>query len=455
MVAFPRSAQGAHSRIEASFRLRCDEGADGAAFALLNTGVYGTHGAGPNVGKWEEPNLTRSFAVGFDIYNPPTENRFDENGNVYSRPQREVSVHWDGTEVANALSPVEFRGGEFHDVHISIRHVIGGALVSVTIDDTDIYHDHFIAEMVPHECRVALAGRTGGMTTRLAVDDLTVEYLDPIASADRAARQRYQFFAREIVHAGNRTPVGEFQLAPPDLQVARIILTLSLAAPPGDFDPWDRSAAIYAWGDDGERYEICRYITPFGRGYTWKVDVTDYQSILRGHRKMGLYIDTWVGGETHETRQGWKVSVDLDYYPGTPEREAFSVTNLWSGQPEYGNPDHPMADWFAPRTGVIGADAKAAKLRFMVTGHGMSPSSKNAAEFMPAGRTVTVNETSYENTLWKTDVYLNPCRPQGGTWKFDRAGWAPGDIVTPWDIDITDAVAPAKPCAITYTPAPY
>src|SRR3712207_7924990 len=53
--------------------------------------------------------------------------------------------------------------------------------------------------------------------------------------------------------------------------------------------------------------------------------------------------------------------------------------------------------------------------------------------FMPSKRTLTVTgnatQKTWDNILWKTDNYLNPCRPQGGTWKYDRAGWAPGDIV--------------------------
>lgn len=34
-------------------------------------------------------------------------------------------------------------------------------------------------------------------------------------------------------------------------------------------------------------------------------------------------------------------------------------------------------------------------------------------------------------------AYLNPCRPQGGTWRYNRAGWAPGDVVKPWDVDVS------------------
>ena len=59
------------------------------------------------------------------------------------------------------------------------------------------------------------------------------------------------------------------------------------------------------------------------------------------------------------------------------------------------------------------------------------------------------------STLWKTDVYLNPVRPQAGTWKFDRAGWAPGDLVTPWEIDISRKIRPGRKVKIEYRPHPY
>ncbi len=35
-----------------------------------------------------------------------------------------------------------------------------------------------------------------------------------------------------------------------------------------------------------------------------------------------------------------------------------------------------------------------------------------------------------------------PNRPQFGTWKFSRAGWAPGDVVHPWWIDLTPHLVP-------------
>ena len=60
----------------------------------------------------------------------------------------------------------------------------------------------------------------------------------------------------------------------------------------------------------------------------------------------------------------------------------------------------------------------------------------------------------YESVLWKTDVYLNPNRPQFGTWQYARAGWAPGDVVRPWWIDLTEFV-PGKEAEVRYEASAY
>jgi len=74
---------------------------------------------------------------------------------------------------------------------------------------------------------------------------------------------------------------------------------------------------------------------------------------------------------------------------------------------------------------------------------------------MPSDRTVYVNRHEFKNQLWKTDCYLNPCRPQGGTWKFDRTGWAPGSVVEPWQINLTEIVKTDRELKVEYVPMSY
>ena len=128
---------------------------------------------------------------------------------------------------------------------------------------------------------------------------------------------------------------------------------------------------------------------------------------------------------------------------------------LWCGQPVIGDPARPVSDFYQPRRVELEKDEVGARAIISVTGHGMSPNTGNAAEFLPIWRTLTVNGASFRNHLWKTDNYLNPCRPQGGTWKYDRAGWAPGDVVAPWVVDVTDLVGPERTLSISYELDPY
>jgi len=91
----------------------------------------------------------------------------------------------------------------------------------------------------------------------------------------------------------------------------------------------------------------------------------------------------------------------------------------------------------------------------MVTGHGMTPNSQNAGEFMPSERTVYINQQPYENLLWKADCYLNSCRPQSGTWKFNRTGWAPGSVVEAWEIEINSELLTSGKLKLEYLPMAY
>ena len=442
--------QGAYEETEITFRLRAGIGGLGGAIALLPTATYGDTGPLENLPEdfsWDEPNLPGGLAIAFDTNNPPTANWFNEVGNIYDRPQREVSVHFNNTEIANALSPIEYRaaitddeepGEGFHDVRIHIEHVFGGGYVSVSIDDQPIFERLFVPELEPYEYRLAFGASSSEFAASFDVRAVQASVDRP--AGERARPVRARLIDEQFVHAGNREPEVEVEL--PDLdpaQVGRVILTLTLDPGLGGCDPWDKKGAIYLWGEDGTRYELVRFITPYGRPYQWKVDVTDFALLLRDTVKAGLFVDTWMTGETLEQTRGWTISVDLDYYPGQPEREVIAIENLWVGEPEYGYAQDPMQAFFDPREITLPEGADGALLRMVVTGHGMSPATYNAAEFMPADRTLIINgERHIGDLLWNEDSYLNPCRPQFGSWKFDRAGWYPGSIARRWDVDLTE-----------------
>lgn len=66
-----------------------------------------------------------------------------------------------------------------------------------------------------------------------------------------------------------------------------------------------------------------------------------------------------------------------------------------------------------------------------------------------------VGANSFYNVLWRNDCYLNPNRPQPGTWQYSRAGWCPGARVDAWMVDITGLVSPGHSVALNYIADPY
>jgi len=159
VIAFDRTAAGIYSHVEADWDLSVLTGADGGAFMLLNTGIYGASGAGPNPIAWEEPNLAQTFAVGFDVYD-----------NI-----SDISLHWDGAQRAQ-VGTYDYRGGTMKSAHTVIDYVAGGANVSLTMDGTPIFTNEFIVGMIPYEGRVAFGARTGGVTTNFDVDNVNVQW---------------------------------------------------------------------------------------------------------------------------------------------------------------------------------------------------------------------------------------------------------------------------------------
>jgi hypothetical protein len=444
-IAFPCTEPGAWPIVEASFLISFTKGAHGGGFALLNTEHFGTKGEAPDHLAWEEPNFEGSLAVGFDTFNPPTTHWFDKWGNVDDKPQREISLHWDGRELAGWLSPVEFRDGKDHRFALKVRYAPGGAYVTMRLDDTAICDERFFCGPTPYEARAAFGGRTGDTTTYMTLNDVRVGFRkspqgfpDPIrvkAIDDAVIFRQQSLFTKEV-----DLPEKSFE---------RVVLTLSQGPAPGGWDDWDRAASVYVWRGE-ERIELLRWITPFRREYSWSVDVTDVQTLLKGKVKLGVWIGTMAGkAKQGEKQKGFSVDVDLDFYPGHAKPDPFAVVQLWSDHVHFQNDGERMKKMFPERSVPIPADAKGAKLRFVVTGHGQF------GEFTAAKRLALFDGHEFENTLWKDDVYLNPCRPQSGTWKFHRAGWAPGDVVAPWEIDVTEWLEPGATAKIGYLPLPW
>lgn len=163
------------------------------------------------------------------------------------------------------------------------------------------------------------------------------------------------------------------------------------------------------------RYELGRYITPYGigldlgEGWTWVYDVTDFLPLLK---------DT-----VHLTAGNFQELLDMKFLfiEGTPPRDVKSIQNLWQGDFSLRNFDTQVP----PKTVALDPDAAMYKLRTTVTGHQFD-NATNCAEFCPKIHAVSVDGRERWNWQIIQECSSNPLYPQGGTWIYARAGWCPG-----------------------------
>jgi len=242
-----------------------------------------------------------------------------------------------------------------------------------------------------------------------------------------------------------------------------VVLRMTIGCPglPGDCDPWDR----YAWlrleedlaGGGTRDVEIARFITPYDitgpANYpgtcTWEFDLTDYKFLLKDTVTLKLYIESWMGNA-----RGWLITTDFGFVHGASALQPFAIEILYLDDwIVYG--DSPTAhEAELPAVPIsVPADAVAGKVRLTTTGHGFG-FAENCAEFCPKDHSIVVGAQTFTHLLWR-GCANNTCSPQGGTWQYPRAGWCPGDKVTPWDNDITSLLTPGQPLSFDYNIEEY
>ena len=441
-TAFPAPAEQPARILECSWTQQLARGTEGIGFAWASPADHGEDGLVLQPEAWEAPTLPASFSIGFDASDPPNLDPFRGSGNIHNRPEHEISVHWAGEERFKKLTETDFRDEEPHRIALRVEWVPGGAIVDLTLDEEVVFDRWFLAGATPYAGRAAFGGNNQETAGWAAIDELEVTCAGLFDGFEEPLEiVGLERVLNDAAHGRNEATVtfpevtGGFE---------RILLDLRLDKPETRFDPWDRIANVYVLDDQGEQVELLRYITPYHKGGHWLFDVTDFRPLLTGARTLVQACGT--------QGEGWVVSVTFLFYPGTPERLAHRVIPMWEGQCVIGDPEQPTTGFFEPRRIELDEITVGARVRSVVTGHGMAPNSENAAEFMPLGRTLTVNGTASTNLLWKTDNYLNPCRPQGGTWKYDRAGWAPGDVVRPWLVEVAHEAIASGALEIGYAP---
>lgn len=415
-----------------------------AVVAPRSDGFGIVHGpAGASVSDPVEPNAPGVLGIGIDTSNPRPfgsmrEVWFGPAGNIDDRPQREISIHWNGREVANRFCDEDLQNPFGVQLAITIDHVPGGAEISITAGKHKVY-DHFFV----HGAIVTNAPRVAG--------DASVTLSPVVRSGKTKLVQATHLVAIDkIVNDAARHTLRQKVRFPAAATAAgRAVLTLTLAPTARGLDAWDRFASIRLHHKNGQTYELVRYITPYRRAWEWAIDVSDLTPLFTDEAELEVFCETY--GE------GWTVSVAFDFYAGrrTDGLVPVQVVNLWNGNFPIGYAKQPFEKAVTPKTIDVPKDAAAVKVRTMVTGHGMSPNTGNAGEFYALWRRIEVGNQHWYDLLWKTDVYLNPVRPQGGTWKFSRAGWAPGSIADAWTVDISGAVTPGSPVTIGYGLEPF
>lgn len=450
-VAFDLEQAGAFDQLTFNCKFRILAGGDGGAFVFLNTAEYGSRGPAPFVKSWVEPNLAKTFAVGIDVHDPPTDDPFGPWGNYQGLPEREVSLHWDGREIVKRVAPAEFRG-EFVECEISVKYVIGGAEINVRLAGETVYDNYFLAGMTPYETRLAIgAGTRDDMTTEFDVRDILLTPGSP--AHPQRLPTHFEIFNHVLTNHSKTITETDVTLPPLGLAYGRVILTLEIHDAGADWDAWDRVGHLYLTDPDGIKRDIAPFVTSFRTPCHWLVDVTQFRPWLAGTVKFEIEVAA-AADESH----GYMMSAALDFYHGTPELEPFRIIPLWNGVANYGSADNHFSDFFVPQTVSIDPSTQEARLFMTTTGH------SQVGEFTPSRRTLILvpvkggdpaTERRFENLLWKTDCYLNPNRPQFGTWKYARAGWAPGDVVRPWWIDLTPGISPGKIAELRYEPEPY
>ena len=222
---------------------------------------------------------------------------------------------------------------------------------------------------------------------------------------------------------------------------ARATLTLTLACPSNRCDAWDRVAALSILDDRAvddagapAELEFARFVTPYGVGGTWTLDLTDVMPLFQGERRLRAFIDTWVGPGNAQGN-GWLVTASIAFEPGAAEHPTRAVVPLGWSRLVYGDPARPASMQLPTRAVTVPEGTRGAKVWVSATGHGQG-NRGNCAEFCQRTHRVLFDDTPYEHELWRGDCRDNPISNQRGNWQPSRAGWCPGDVAAPWVVEL-------------------
>ena len=197
------------------------------------------------------------------------------------------------------------------------------------------------------------------------------------------------------------------------------------------------------------RYELARYITPYGNGlslgsgWTWTFDVSDYRTLL--------------ADSVHLAAGNWQELLDVKFLmiEGTPPRDVVGIQNLWNGGFNYGVPGDPIDNYLPALIRNIPANAFSTRWKSRITGHGMD-TPENCAEFCAKTHYFKVNGVQqFSKLVWRDNCDVNPLYPQGGTWVYDRSNWCPGAEVWTYDWELTPFTTPGGTVSLDHDVQAY
>ncbi|MEZ4688603.1 MAG: peptide-N-glycosidase F-related protein, partial [Bacteroidia bacterium] len=198
------------------------------------------------------------------------------------------------------------------------------------------------------------------------------------------------------------------------------------------------------WYSNLVRFEIGRYITPYGIGLdlgpdgkTWYYDVTDYAPLLHDF----VRLQSGNNQELHNLR--------FLMIKGEPARDVKRIQNVYDGNWSFVSIANGTNA--AEKTLNLDPAASAYRLKTRTTGHGFNGAAgTNCAEFCARDHSLNIDgQERFKWLLWDECSY-NPLGAQGGTWIFDRAGWCPGEKVTTYDWELTPYVQPGADVDFDY-----
>ncbi|MCB0795392.1 MAG: T9SS type A sorting domain-containing protein, partial [Flavobacteriales bacterium] len=190
-----------------------------------------------------------------------------------------------------------------------------------------------------------------------------------------------------------------------------------------------------------DRYEIGRFITPYGiglslgnEGFRWTYDVTDYQHLLRDS------VDFQAGNQQE------LISVTFEMIEGTPPRPVVNMQRPWGGMASRSYASLSDDTALPPVDVSTHPGATQWALRTRLTGHGHNSNNgqyPHCCEWKDNTHYLRVNGTQVDDWhIWQADRCAeNPVYPQGGTWLGSREGWCPGDIVNDHWVELTPHIS--------------